>query len=149
MDTLTHLLKASLGTGILAMPKAFKSAGIVSGVFFTILVAVVCTHCSYVLVSIIVIDALCNSHCIVLNHYVILTSLMYLNTYFVLLMCMPCAKLSEPAMRFYMLHLFSFHFVVFFMFVFFSFVTDKMRTRALQEDAKINYELPASCRSSS
>lgn len=51
MDTLTHLLKASLGTGILAMPKAFKSAGIVSGVFFTILVAVVCTHCSYVLIK--------------------------------------------------------------------------------------------------
>ncbi|CAH2217700.1 jg8889 [Pararge aegeria aegeria] len=51
MDTLTHLLKASLGTGILAMPKAFASAGIVSGVFFTILVAVVCTHCSYILIN--------------------------------------------------------------------------------------------------
>ncbi|XP_068632593.1 proton-coupled amino acid transporter-like protein pathetic [Battus philenor] len=51
MDTLTHLLKASLGTGILAMPKAFKSAGLVSGIFFTILVAVVCTHCAYVLVK--------------------------------------------------------------------------------------------------
>lgn len=52
MDTLTHLLKASLGTGILAMPKAFKCAGLYSGIFFTILVAVICTHCSYVLVSI-------------------------------------------------------------------------------------------------
>ncbi|KAL0852168.1 hypothetical protein ABMA28_000403 [Loxostege sticticalis] len=51
MDTLTHLLKASLGTGILAMPMAFKNAGLVSGIFFTILVAVVCTHCSYVLVK--------------------------------------------------------------------------------------------------
>ncbi|XP_026727945.1 proton-coupled amino acid transporter-like protein pathetic isoform X2 [Trichoplusia ni] len=51
MDTLTHLLKASLGTGILAMPKAFKRAGLVFGVLFTILVAVVCTHCSYVLIK--------------------------------------------------------------------------------------------------
>ncbi|XP_048488650.1 proton-coupled amino acid transporter-like protein pathetic [Plutella xylostella] len=51
MDTLTHLLKASLGTGILAMPKAFKCAGLYSGIFFTILVAVICTHCSYVLIK--------------------------------------------------------------------------------------------------
>ncbi|XP_073953043.1 solute carrier family 36 member pathetic isoform X2 [Choristoneura fumiferana] len=51
MDTLTHLLKASLGTGILAMPKAFKCAGLISGIFFTILVAVVCTHCAYVLIK--------------------------------------------------------------------------------------------------
>ncbi|XP_023289365.1 proton-coupled amino acid transporter-like protein pathetic, partial [Orussus abietinus] len=51
-DTLTHLLKASLGTGILAMPVAFKSAGLLVGVFATILVAFVCTHCAYILVSI-------------------------------------------------------------------------------------------------
>ncbi|CAK1588183.1 unnamed protein product [Parnassius mnemosyne] len=51
MDTLTHLLKASLGTGILAMPKAFKSAGLISGIFFTVLVAVICTHCAYVLIK--------------------------------------------------------------------------------------------------
>ncbi|PZC80404.1 proton-coupled amino acid transporter-like protein pathetic [Helicoverpa armigera] len=51
MDTLTHLLKASLGTGILAMPKAFKCAGLVSGIFFTMLVALICTHCSYVLIK--------------------------------------------------------------------------------------------------
>jgi len=49
-DTLTHLLKASLGTGILAMPAAFMSAGLVLGIFATILVAVICTHCAYVLV---------------------------------------------------------------------------------------------------
>jgi len=50
-DTLTHLLKASLGTGILAMPIAFKSAGLLLGIFATILVAFVCTHCAYILVS--------------------------------------------------------------------------------------------------
>ncbi|XP_066151523.1 proton-coupled amino acid transporter-like protein pathetic isoform X2 [Euwallacea fornicatus] len=50
MDTLTHLLKASLGTGILSMPAAFKASGLVMGVFSTILVSVICTHCSYILV---------------------------------------------------------------------------------------------------
>ncbi|OXU24256.1 hypothetical protein TSAR_006737 [Trichomalopsis sarcophagae] len=50
-DTLTHLLKASLGTGILAMPVAFQSAGLLVGVFATILVAFVCTHCAYILVK--------------------------------------------------------------------------------------------------
>lgn len=50
-DTLTHLLKASLGTGILAMPVAFKSAGMTLGIIFTILVAFVCTHCAYILVK--------------------------------------------------------------------------------------------------
>ncbi|KAL1518272.1 hypothetical protein ABEB36_001917 [Hypothenemus hampei] len=50
MDTLTHLLKASLGTGILSMPAAFKSAGLVMGIFSTIVVSLVCTHCSYILV---------------------------------------------------------------------------------------------------
>lgn len=50
-DTLTHLLKASLGTGILSMPVAFKSSGLALGIVFTILVAFVCTHCAYVLVK--------------------------------------------------------------------------------------------------
>lgn len=49
-DTLTHLLKASLGTGILAMPDAFKNSGLAIGVVATIVVAVICTHCAYVLV---------------------------------------------------------------------------------------------------
>lgn len=51
MDTLTHLLKASLGTGILAMPMAFSYAGLVTGIFATILTALICTHCAYVLVK--------------------------------------------------------------------------------------------------
>lgn len=50
-DTLTHLLKASLGTGILSMPIAFKNAGLLLGVFATILVAFVCTHCAYILIK--------------------------------------------------------------------------------------------------
>ncbi|KAJ8919889.1 hypothetical protein NQ315_006418 [Exocentrus adspersus] len=51
LDTLTHLLKASLGTGILSMPAAFYASGLVLGIFSTILVSVICTHCSYILVT--------------------------------------------------------------------------------------------------
>ncbi|XP_004519001.1 proton-coupled amino acid transporter-like protein pathetic isoform X2 [Ceratitis capitata] len=50
-ETLTHLLKASLGTGILSMPIAFMYSGIILGIFATIFTAFVCTHCSYVLVK--------------------------------------------------------------------------------------------------
>ncbi|KAL9905332.1 proton-coupled amino acid transporter-like protein pathetic isoform X1 [Glossina fuscipes] len=50
-ETLTHLLKASLGTGILSMPIAFMYSGIIMGIFATILTAFICTHCSYVLVK--------------------------------------------------------------------------------------------------
>ncbi|XP_017136220.1 proton-coupled amino acid transporter-like protein pathetic isoform X1 [Drosophila miranda] len=50
-ETLTHLLKASLGTGILGMPIAFMYSGIIMGIFATIFTAFVCTHCSYVLVK--------------------------------------------------------------------------------------------------
>ncbi|XP_017955143.1 proton-coupled amino acid transporter-like protein pathetic isoform X2 [Drosophila navojoa] len=50
-ETLTHLLKASLGTGILGMPYAFMYSGLVMGIFATILTAFICTHCSYVLVK--------------------------------------------------------------------------------------------------
>ncbi|XP_057333763.1 proton-coupled amino acid transporter-like protein pathetic [Microplitis mediator] len=50
-DTLTHLLKAALGTGILSMPYAFKSSGLVGGIFGTILASLICTHCSYILVK--------------------------------------------------------------------------------------------------
>ncbi|EEB18936.1 proton-coupled amino acid transporter, putative [Pediculus humanus corporis] len=50
-DTLTHLLKASLGTGILAMPDAFRNTGLTLGIFATIFVAFLCTYCSYLLVK--------------------------------------------------------------------------------------------------
>ncbi|KAL7732235.1 hypothetical protein ACLKA6_018474 [Drosophila palustris] len=50
-ETLTHLLKASLGTGILGMPIAFMYSGLVMGIIATILTAFICTHCSYVLVK--------------------------------------------------------------------------------------------------
>ncbi|RVE44648.1 hypothetical protein evm_010667 [Chilo suppressalis] len=46
-----HLLKSSLGTGLLAMPMAFKSTGLIPGVIGTIFVAVVATHCVHILVN--------------------------------------------------------------------------------------------------
>lgn len=46
-----HLLKGSLGTGILAMPQAFYNAGYLSGFINTILIGILCTYCLHVLVQ--------------------------------------------------------------------------------------------------
>ncbi|XP_051159956.1 proton-coupled amino acid transporter-like protein pathetic isoform X1 [Leptopilina boulardi] len=50
-DTLVHLLKGSLGSGILAMPLAFKNAGLFVGLFATFLIGAVCTYCVHILVK--------------------------------------------------------------------------------------------------
>ncbi|XP_058829715.1 proton-coupled amino acid transporter-like protein CG1139 [Topomyia yanbarensis] len=49
--TLIHLIKSSLGTGILAMPLAFKNGGLVFGILGTALVAAIYAHCVHLLVS--------------------------------------------------------------------------------------------------
>ncbi|EZA48332.1 hypothetical protein DMN91_008531 [Ooceraea biroi] len=49
-ETLLHLLKGSLGTGILAMPKAFYNAGYVVGMIATIIIGLLCTYCMRILV---------------------------------------------------------------------------------------------------
>ncbi|KAG8035772.1 hypothetical protein G9C98_001428 [Cotesia typhae] len=51
LDTLIHLLKGSLGSGILAMPLAFKSAGLYFGLVATFLIGMVCTYCVHILVK--------------------------------------------------------------------------------------------------
>ncbi|XP_063546616.1 proton-coupled amino acid transporter-like protein CG1139 [Cydia strobilella] len=51
LDTLIHLLKGSLGSGILAMPMAFLHAGLYVGLFATFLVGGICTYCVHVLVK--------------------------------------------------------------------------------------------------
>ncbi|XP_055325327.1 proton-coupled amino acid transporter-like protein pathetic [Sitodiplosis mosellana] len=50
-DTLVHLLKASLGTGILAMPYVFKASGLLPGFLAALITSFICTHCSYILVK--------------------------------------------------------------------------------------------------
>jgi proton-coupled amino acid transporter len=44
-------LKGSIGTGILAMPNAFKNAGFVVGTIGTLLIGIICTHSMQTLVS--------------------------------------------------------------------------------------------------
>lgn len=42
LDTMIHLLKGNIGTGILAMPDAFKNAGLYVGLFATMLLGMFC-----------------------------------------------------------------------------------------------------------
>ncbi|KAJ8959317.1 hypothetical protein NQ318_022003 [Aromia moschata] len=50
-DTLIHLLKGSLGSGILAMPLAFSHAGLFFGLFCTFAIGAICTYCVHILVK--------------------------------------------------------------------------------------------------
>lgn len=49
--SLAHLLKSSLGTGILAMPLAFKNGGLLFGVIGTVVIGYLSTLCVHMLVS--------------------------------------------------------------------------------------------------
>ncbi|BES98561.1 amino acid transporter [Nesidiocoris tenuis] len=49
-ETLIHLLKGSLGTGILAMPQAFFNAGLFVGAICTVIIGFICTYCLHILV---------------------------------------------------------------------------------------------------
>ncbi|CAG9856129.1 unnamed protein product [Phyllotreta striolata] len=51
MDTLVHLLKGSLGSGILAMPLAFHHAGLFFGLACTFAIGLICTYCVHLLVK--------------------------------------------------------------------------------------------------
>lgn len=50
-ETLVHLLKGSLGSGILAMPMAFLNAGLWFGLGATFAVGLICTYCVHILVK--------------------------------------------------------------------------------------------------
>ncbi|KAK9739762.1 Transmembrane amino acid transporter protein [Popillia japonica] len=50
-ETIIHLLKGSLGTGILAMPEAFKNSGLATGAIFTVIIGFICTYCLHILVN--------------------------------------------------------------------------------------------------
>ncbi|EAL39229.2 AGAP009898-PA [Anopheles gambiae str. PEST] len=49
METLVHLLKGSLGSGILAMPLAFVNAGLWFGLVATVAIGAICTYCIHIL----------------------------------------------------------------------------------------------------
>ncbi|KAK5643871.1 hypothetical protein RI129_007716 [Pyrocoelia pectoralis] len=51
IGSLIHLLKGALGTGILAMPHAFKNAGLLVGSVATLVIGFLCTYCIRILVS--------------------------------------------------------------------------------------------------
>ncbi|CAG9823068.1 unnamed protein product [Phaedon cochleariae] len=51
IGALVHLVKSSLGSGILSMPRAFASAGLLVGLFGTIGVGLLCTHTVHLLVK--------------------------------------------------------------------------------------------------
>ncbi|XP_014243863.1 proton-coupled amino acid transporter-like protein CG1139 [Cimex lectularius] len=50
-ETLIHMLKASLGTGILAMPEAFHNAGYAVATIGTIVIGFLCTYTIHILIS--------------------------------------------------------------------------------------------------
>lgn len=50
-ETLAHLLKGSLGSGILAMPLAFAHAGLWFGLGAMVVVGFICTYCVHILVK--------------------------------------------------------------------------------------------------
>lgn len=50
MDTMVHMLKGSIGAGILAMPDAMSRLGLVYGILGLVLITAFATYCIHLLV---------------------------------------------------------------------------------------------------
>ena len=51
VETLMLIIKANVGTGILAMPFIFKNVGLVFGPIFLIVIGLVCLHCMHIIIN--------------------------------------------------------------------------------------------------
>ncbi|XP_037938181.1 proton-coupled amino acid transporter-like protein CG1139 [Teleopsis dalmanni] len=51
LQTFAHFLKASIGTGVLAMPSAFANAGYVNGLVLTLVIGIIAVHCLHILIN--------------------------------------------------------------------------------------------------
>ena len=51
LETLMHIIKANIGTGLLAMPIAFKNGGLILSSISIWVMAVVCVHCMHLLLK--------------------------------------------------------------------------------------------------
>lgn len=51
MDTIVHMLKGNIGTGILAMPDAIKNSGLIFGNVGLVFMSIICVHSMHVLVK--------------------------------------------------------------------------------------------------
>jgi hypothetical protein len=51
LETLMHMIKANIGTGVLAMPLAFKNAGLLLASVSLWIMAIICVHCMHILLN--------------------------------------------------------------------------------------------------
>ncbi|KAK4325594.1 hypothetical protein Pmani_003836 [Petrolisthes manimaculis] len=50
-ETLIHLIKGNIGTGILAMPDGLKNSGLYTGTILLPFIAAICIHCMHILIK--------------------------------------------------------------------------------------------------